>query len=317
MADGSVRVTTVAGLGSGRDIRTVAVALRAALSSGAVARMTVPPRQTTTDAAGTRFISMPAVSPDHDLYINKVATIVDGGRAGGGATVTAVVPVFRASTGRHLATLDGAAVTELKCAAVTALVTARCAAADPVTLAVLGSGVQARQQVRAVAAVRDLGQVRIWSRTPAHAAAFARWTAAGLPGTEVLTCVTASEAARGADVVSTATTSVDPLPLPELPAHVHVNAMGAHSTASREVPPALLRSALVLVEDVATAVVEAGPSHAQALELDVLDTPAAAGFPHRRTVFASTGCAWLDLVTCAHLVDGHVAEGVMTQERAR
>jgi ornithine cyclodeaminase/alanine dehydrogenase-like protein (mu-crystallin family) len=287
-------------------VRSLAEAMRDALRSGAVRRMLVPPRETVTDATGTKFVSMPAVSPDHDLYISKVATILAAPAAGGGATVTSVVPMFSVSTGRFLGVLDGATVTNLKCAAVTALVTDRCTAPDSRVLGIIGSGVQARQQFLGVSAVRDLAEIRVWSRNPAHAAAFARDIAA-TAGTSVrvVVCDSAERASRDVDVLSTATTSVDPLPISaRLPAHVHINCMGAHTTESRELPVELFRTATVIVEDLRTAVAEAGQSHAMAVELDALAAPEAAELAQRRTIFASTGCAYLDLITCAHLA-GH------------
>ncbi|CAM5293907.1 ornithine cyclodeaminase family protein [Streptomyces abikoensis] len=295
-------------------VRSLAGAMRDALRSGAVGRMLVPPRETVEDAAGAKFISMPAVSPDHDLYVNKVATIVASPVPGRRATVTSVVPVFSASTGRYLGTLDGDTVTNLKCAAVTALVTDRCAAPDSRVLGIIGSGVQARQQYLGVSAVRDLTEVRAWSRDPDRAAAFARdiEAAAAAAGqrTGVVVAGSAEDAARGADILSTATTSVRPLPIgPGLPAHVHINCMGAHTTESREVSAELLRGSTVIVEDLRTAIAEAGGSHAGAIELDALFAPGAEEFTRRGTIFASTGCAYLDLITCAHLAGRDDIEG--------
>ncbi|MFJ8646041.1 ornithine cyclodeaminase family protein [Streptomyces sp. NPDC093546] len=293
-------------------IRALAGAMRDALRDGAVARMLVPPRETVEDATGAKFLSMPAVSPDHDLYVNKVATIVASPVAGRGSTVTSVVPMFSVSTGRFLGTLDGATVTNLKCAAVTALVTDRCAAPGSRVLGVIGSGVQARRQFLGVSAVRDLEEVRIWSRTPRHARAFAHDIAdiADAAGERhrrpprVVLCDSAERASEGVDILSTATTSVEPLPISaRLPDHIHINCVGAHTTTSREVPVALLRDSVVIVEDLRTAIAEAGESHAGALELSALDAPGSPGdLARRRTVFASTGCAYLDLITCAHLV---------------
>ncbi|MFH8790241.1 ornithine cyclodeaminase family protein [Streptomyces roseoverticillatus] len=295
-------------------VRSLAGAMRDALRSGAVGRMLVPPRETVEDAAGAKFISMPAVSPDHDLYVNKVATIVASPVPGRRSTVTSVVPVFAASTGRFLGTLDGDTVTNLKCAAVTALVTDRCAAPGSRVLGIIGSGVQARQQFLGVSAVRDLAEVRVWSRDPARAAAFARdieeTAAAAGQKVGVVVAGSAEHAARGADILSTATTSVRPLPIPAgLPAHVHINCMGAHTTASREVSAELLRSNVVIVEDLRTAIAEAGESHAGAIELDALFAPGAGEFTRQGTIFASTGCAYLDLITCAHLAGRDDFEG--------
>ncbi|MEU1480914.1 ornithine cyclodeaminase family protein [Streptomyces sp. NPDC005760] len=288
-------------------VRSLAEAMRDSLRSGAVGRMSVPPRETVEDAAGAKFISMPAVSPDHDLYINKVATIVTSPGGGRGATVTSVVPMFSVSTGRFHGVLDGATVTNLKCAAVTALVTDRCAAPESRVLGIIGAGVQARQQFLGVSAVRDLTEVRIWSRTARRTESFARdiaaTAAAGGRPVNVVVCGSAEQASRGVDVLSTATTSVAPLPISaHLPAHAHVNCMGAHTTRSRELPDSLLRSGVIIVEDLRTAVAEAGESHAGAVELDVLAGPGGEEFARRRTVFASVGCAYLDLITCAHLV---------------
>ncbi len=293
-------------------VRSLAEAMRAGLRSGAVRRMIVPPRETAEDAMGTKFISMPAVSPDYDLYINKVATIVATGALGRGATVTSIVPIFSVSNGRYLGALDGTVVTNLKCAAVTALVTDRCAAENSGVLGIIGSGVQARQQYLGVSAVRDVREVRVFSPNPDHAAAFAAditamaaragTAGAGTAGS-VAVCGSAEEASAGVDILVTATVSSEPLPISrQLPGHVHVNCVGAHTVASRELPEDLLRTSVLIVEDRRTAVAEAGPLHSAALELDALDTPAAAGCERQRTIFSSTGCAYLDLITCAHLM---------------
>lgn len=283
-------------------IRALAERMRLGLRDGAVRRMIVPPRETASDGTGTKFISMPAVSLDYDLYINKVATIVPPG--GTGPTVTSVVPLFAASSGRFLGVLDGTVVTNLKCAAVTALVTDRCAiAGGGAVLGIIGSGVQARQQYLGVSAVRDLSQVRVFSRHQAHAAAFAAEIQADA-SVGVVVCGSAEQASRGVDILVTATTSVLPLPLSaQLPAHVHINCVGAHTVASRELPVELLRTSVLIVEDRRTAVAEAGPVHEAAVELDSLVTPASDRFAGERTIFSSTGCAYLDLITCAHLAD--------------
>jgi ornithine cyclodeaminase/alanine dehydrogenase-like protein (mu-crystallin family) len=84
--------------------------------------------------------------------------------------------------------------------------------------------------------------------------------------------------------------------------------MGAHTTESRELPAELLLAGPTIVEDLATAIAEAGQTHSGAIELADLTASDDPGLRARRTVFASTGCAYLDLITCAHLVDGDRAE---------
>lgn len=284
------------------DVTAVAELIRTALRDGAVRRMTVPPRQVVEDGHGAKFLAMPAVSADLGLYIAKTATITDGP----GPTVTSVVPVFATTTGELLAVLDGAAVTDLKCAAVTAVVTDRCAARHSSVLGIVGSGVQAWQQYLGVSAVRGITQVRVHSRTAAHAEALCeRIRADGRARAAV--CASAAEATSGADVVSTATTSALPLPIAaDLPAHVHLNCMGAHTTRARELPNALLAAATLVVEDIGTAVAEAGEIHRTAIDLESLERGGHPGLDGRPTVFSSTGHASLDLITCAYLVGrGH------------
>lgn len=288
-------------------VLSLADEMRAALRSGAVGRMIVPPREVVEDAAGTKFVSMPAISPDYDLYINKTATIMAENAPGRAATVTSVVPIFSVTSGRLRGVLEGSAVTNLKCAAVTAMVTDRCAAADSRVLGIIGAGVQARQQFLGVSAVRDIEEVRVYSRDHGNAAAFARGVAEVAAGAgtrvSVRVCDSARAASEGVDVLATATTSVRPLPIStELPDHVHINCMGAHTVESRELPADVLRASVLIVEDRNTAIAEAGLLHHAAVELGVLETSGATGLPHQRTVFSSTGCAYLDLITCAHLV---------------
>ncbi|HJQ00742.1 MAG TPA: hypothetical protein VJ851_04010 [Jatrophihabitans sp.] len=283
-------------------IRSLADRMTAGLRSGAFQRMVVPLREIVTDSTGTMFLSMPAVSADYGLFINKTATIVPAG-SGGGATVTSVVSVFCTETGRLLGVLDGALVTNLKCAAVTALVTDRCAAEASGVLGIIGAGVQAREQYRAVSAVRDIAEVRVHSRTPQHAAAFARYIAENAPtGVAVRVCDSVEQASRGVDILATATTSSDPLPIStELPEHVHINCMGAHTTVSRELTADLLRTGVLIVEDLPTAIAEAGELHRRAIDLKALDALPVAELRQQRTIFSSTGCASLDLVTCVQL----------------
>lgn len=295
-----------------RLIAGLADLFRTSLRNGSVAAMRVPARVTVPaagptavpgQAEGVNCLSMPAVSLRHDLYVNKVATIAEAGARG--ATVTAVVPMFSARDGRYLGILDGAAVTALKCAAVTALVTDRCAGPDVGILAIIGAGTQALAQFAGVDAVRAPARIRIFSRTRGHAERFAdevrRRSAQRGRFPDVRVCDSVEDASAGADILGTTTTSTSPLSLGPLPAAAHVNCMGAHTTDSREVSRELLRTSVVFVEDKATAMAEAGAEHAGAYELGDLDNPDLPDLRQRRTVFSSTGCAWLDLLTCAHL----------------
>jgi ornithine cyclodeaminase/alanine dehydrogenase-like protein (mu-crystallin family) len=291
------------------DLARLVRELEVALRDGEPERMQVPQREVVAqDAPPAAFLSMPAVSAHLGLYINKVATVFE--RAPGDAlpVVHAVVAAFSAATGALLAVLDGAAVTNLKCAAVSALVTERCARSDARVLVIAGTGVQARQQAVAVCAVRPIEEIRVWARRFARAASFAaelRATVAGRAGRAIAVtpCEALDEAVRDADVIATATASKTPLAsFAALAPGVHINCMGGHTSDARELPLEVLRSSTLIVEHVATAIAEAGAVHAGAVSLGELVHRDPGALRTRRTVFSSTGHAFLDLITTAHLL---------------
>ena len=135
------------------------------------------------------FGIMPAVGAD--LMAVKLVTVFENNTAL--PTHQAVIQLFSAETGEPLATLDGRLITEMRTAAVTAIAVRLFTPDKPLTIAILGSGVQARAHLKALHFVREIREVRVWSRNPAHAEAFAYETgAAPLP---------LEYAVRGADLV--------------------------------------------------------------------------------------------------------------------
>lgn len=312
----TARFTPYDDLAGRGDLARLVRELELALKEGQHERMQVPMREVVAqDEPRAAFVSMPAVSRHLGIYVDKIATIFERAPGDPRPTVTAVVAVFSARTGELLALLDGAAVTELKCAAASALVTDACAREDARVLAIAGAGAQARVQAVAVCAVRPIEEIRVWARRPARAAGFA----AELRGiverganraVRVTPCASLDEAARGADVIGTATASKTPLAsFAALSPGVHINCMGGHTPTSRELPLELLRSSTLVVEHVPTAVAEAGPVHAGALALGALVAQDRAALRARRTVFSSTGHASLDVITTAHLLRALEAGG--------
>lgn len=84
-----------------------------------------------------------------------------------------LVALFAADDGRLLALLDGRSITAARTAATSAVAVDALAPPGPLTLGVLGSGFEARAHVRALATVRELGSIRVFSPTRARREAFA------------------------------------------------------------------------------------------------------------------------------------------------
>jgi ornithine cyclodeaminase/alanine dehydrogenase-like protein (mu-crystallin family) len=161
-----------------------------------------------------------------------------------------VIVLFRATTGEPLAVLDGRLITEMRTAAVTAVATKLLADPNAKSLAILGSGVQARAHWKALRLVRDFSEVRVWSRNRAHAQALA---------TEVGgTAMAAEEAVRGADVVVAVANVSDPIVLGRwLKPGALVNAVGAVGATRREVDDVVMQGTVV-VDSREAALVESG-----------------------------------------------------------
>src|SRR5487761_1869390 len=88
-------------------------------------------------------------------------------------THMATIYLLDPRTGEPLAVMDGRLITEMRTAAISAVALRTLAAPGVKTLAILGSGVQARSHLEALRLVRSFTTVRVASRTHAHAEAFA------------------------------------------------------------------------------------------------------------------------------------------------
>ena len=179
-----------------------------------------------------------------DLMAVKVVSIVPGNPAG-------LVVVF-GEDGSPLGVADGPTITAIRTGAVAGLATRLLARADSRTLAMLGSGAMAFDQIEAVRAVRDIDEVVIWSRARENAEMLAERA-----GGEAVT--DADEAVHRADIVSCATPARTPLFSAEaVRPGTHINAVGAFTPEMVEIGPDVLDRAYVVVDDIDAAAAEAG-----------------------------------------------------------
>lgn len=154
-------------------------------------------------------------------------------------THQATILLFGAETGEPLAAMDGRLITEMRTAAVSAAITKFVIAPHARSLALIGSGVQAAAHLEALSAIHRFDDVRVWSRTPAHAARFAAEHGA--------TAMDARDAVRDADVVVVATSSQTPVVRGEwLKPGAHVNAVGANHPQWRELDDAVMANTLLV-----------------------------------------------------------------------
>lgn len=145
-----------------------------------------------------------------------------------------LLALYDAETGEPAAVVDGASLNPLKTGAVGAVGSDALARRGAETLALFGAGLQARLALRAIATVRDLSSVAVY--TPSDSKVGFAERADDEYGFDVRPAETPSDALEDADIVHTATTSSEPVfDGTELPDGAHVTAAGQYDAERREV----------------------------------------------------------------------------------
>src|SRR6202161_4734533 len=148
-------------------------AIRQALMDFSAGRVTQPVRTIVpVTAHGGWFGVMPAIYGP--VMGAKMVTFYPGNAESRKHTHMAMIQLFRADTGEPLAVMDGRLITEMRTAAVSAVAVDCLARRDAKVLGVLGSGVQARSHLSALAYVRRFEEIRVWSRSEENARRFAK-----------------------------------------------------------------------------------------------------------------------------------------------
>jgi ornithine cyclodeaminase/alanine dehydrogenase-like protein (mu-crystallin family) len=243
------------------------------------------------------FAVMPAVYGN--VMGAKMVTFYPGNTRLGKHTHMAMIQLFRSDTGEPLAVMDGRLITEMRTAAVSAVAVDCLAQRDVKVLGILGSGVQARSHVQALARVRRFEEIRVWSRSGANACRFADEVGAKV--------TTAEEAVSGADVVLTLTSS--PVPILQgrwLKKDAVVCAVGAVTPDRRELDDEAMRGAVV-VESREAAMREPGDillAKAEvSAEIGELLNGASLDEKGRAVVFKSVGIAVEDIAAAKLVYD--------------
>lgn len=249
------------------------------------------------------MLTMPAyLSKDHALGL-KVVSIFPKNLEKNKPSITGFMMLLDAHTGEPKALMDAAFLTALRTGAVSGLATKYFAKDDAHHVAIIGSGAQAKTQLAAVAAVRDIQHVSVWSRNIKNAQQFA---AEAKPQFDIHAYDTIPEAIRDADIICTATNSTEPLiKLTDIKPDVHINAIGSHSPVMQEIATDVLSQAVVIVDQLEAALAEAGeiinaiaehPLKSESIiEIGQWLIHKNHNYKNQRTVFKSVGLAIQDI----------------------
>jgi len=238
-----------------------------------------------------------------------------------GSNAGRILTLFETSTGRLCAVVQVFGLGALRTGAVSGLVTDRLANREADCLALIGTGRQARTQLEAIRRVRSIRRLRLYGRDISRRTAFRAQVDSDI---DVVECDSVEDAVRGAHVVVTATSAIEPVLAGSwLEPGTHVNAIGANDESRRELDSAVVaRAALVVTDEPEQAQYEAADLIRPVAEgliawddihgVDELVSGAIPGrqSPDEITLFESLGTAIGDVALAARAYEAAVERGV-------
>ena len=234
-------------------------AMEAALARFSAGEVLQPVRSVLTVGPTKAYFGlMPAYVPNPGSLGAKLVTVFADNPSKHLPSHLATIVLLDPETGALQAIMDGRYITEARTAAVSAVSARFLARRDASTLAIIGSGVQARSHLEAFAEVRQLTDVRVWSPRVLSRERFVS-DVSGHVSVSVRATNTAEDAVRDADLIVLATSSTTPV-LEDgwVAAGAHVVSVGACRPDQREIDPALVARARLYVDSRAAALVESG-----------------------------------------------------------
>lgn len=235
-------------------------AMKAAYSQLSGGASEMPLRGRTSLEADGVLLTMPAFLRESKQMGVKIVSVVPENAQRNLPMIHALVMALDAVTGEPLAVLEGKSLTAIRTGAGSGAATDALAREDASSVAIIGSGVQARTQLLAVCAVRAIESVYVYSPTADHAAQFAEDMAGRdtIPPNIQITN-TPEEAVQQAHIVCTATTSRTPVFNGEaLQPGTHINAVGSYTPEMQEVDEVTLQRSIIIVDSRDAVLAEAG-----------------------------------------------------------
>lgn len=224
-----------------------------------------------------------------------------------------------------LAIFEAGRLGQVRTGAASGVATKFMARADARSVAIIGSGYQARTQLAAIAAVRPIDSARVYSRSAEHRNSFATAMTDAL-GIQVVAAESVAACVDGVDVIATITGSAEPVLTGDLVSPgVHINAAGANSWLRRELDTqAVAKADIIVTDDVDQAriecaelmrAIEAGKltwGRVHALSDIVTGVRSGRSGADQVTLFESQGVAIEDVAVAARLLDLAREKGVGT-----
>jgi alanine dehydrogenase len=250
------------------------------------------------------------------LGMKVVSVYPDNPAKHGLATVLGLILLNDPATGQVVAVMDGGHITAMRTGAVSGVASKYMARPDARTAAVFGGGVQARTQLEAVHTARPLQKAYVYDVVQEQGARFAADMTKEL-GFPVEAAADARSAVEAADIVVAATSAGQPVfEGAWLRPGTHINGIGSHAPAMRELDTATVKRSRVIVDLRSAALAEAGdlmiPIQEGAITADhiagdlaevITGKVAGRTSPDQVTLFKSEGLAIQDVSVAQRVFD--------------
>jgi ornithine cyclodeaminase/alanine dehydrogenase-like protein (mu-crystallin family) len=173
-------------------------------------------------------------------------------------SILATIMLFSSETGKMIAVMDGSYITAIRTACASAMASKVLSNPSASVLGVLGAGVQAKAHIMAVARVRKIRTIKIYSPSGKSASRIKQELESKLEVT-IEVANSAEEAVRGADIIVTATTAKQPILSAQwLKPGAHINAVGSHRPDLRELDGSTMARSKVFVDSREAIMAECG-----------------------------------------------------------
>ena len=294
-------------------------AMRHAYGQLSAGKVNAPPRQHLSTDKGVTLL-MPAHLPEHNEFGIKVVSVYDDNPNLDLPRITATVLVLDPATGLPKAFMDGSSLTAIRTGAGGGVAADLLARQDAKTVSLFGAGVQARAQLQAVMAVRDIARVNLISRTKASAQQLATEISEWTDAPEVNLVSNPQRVVADADIIICATTSAPPLfDGNALQPGTHITAVGTFVPEKREVDTTTItRASRIVVDSREACLEEAGDLIIPNAKIDAEIGEIVNGDKHGRqsddeiTFFKSVGVAVQDAVAGSAVLAEAEAKGLGT-----
>lgn len=281
--------------------------IEAVFSARAVRAVVAPPRWTVLAPSGNLVFTAGAVLPLNVIGFRAYTTMGQNP-----TEPTQMTAVFDARTGGLRGLVVGARLGQVRTGAIGGVAVKYLARPDAGIVGIIGSGPQARSQLLAVAAVRRIRAVRIYSPTQAHRNAFALEMSRVI-NAPIAPVNTAEAAVRDAQVVILATSSTHPVVDGQwLAPGAHIHSLGFKRKDRRELDETVFARAGLVVTDSPDQLASEG---AQSIIYDTPWTERLTDLAHvvigsvkrqderQITVFLSVGLAGTEVALAGRLLD--------------